>query len=39
MIGRKAGGIEALDLQQAVAIDAVKGEARNRFDVVEHSKL
>jgi hypothetical protein len=39
MIGRKPGGIEALDLQQAVAIDAVKGEARNGFDVVKHPKL
>jgi hypothetical protein len=39
VIGIKPGAIEALDLQQTLAIDAVKGKARNGFDVVENSKL
>lgn len=35
VIGVKARGIEALDLEQALAVDAIERQSRDRLDVVE----
>ena len=35
VIGVKARGIEALDLEQALAVDAIERKSRDRLDVVE----
>ena len=35
VIGVEAGGVEALDLQQPLAVDAVQAQARHRLDVIE----
>ena len=35
MVGVKARGIEALDLEQPLAVDPIEGQPRDRLDVVE----
>jgi len=35
MVGVEARGVEALDLEQALAIDPVEPQPRDRLDVVE----
>src|SRR5437870_13584545 len=35
VVGVKAGGVEALDLDQTLTIDPIEPEARHRLDVIE----